>query len=179
MEGFPEGGAHMRRPSHLRESRARKEEAIGIEERLAELGLELPPPAPPVASYIPVTVSGGLAFVAGQVPSEGGEISYPGHLGAEVGIEQGQEAARRCALQSLAALKAELGSLDRIRQIVQVTVFVASALGFNDQPKVANGASDLLVDVLGEAGRHARAAVGVSELPLRAPVEVTLIAEID
>ncbi|MGQ0669825.1 MAG: RidA family protein [Actinomycetota bacterium] len=152
---------------------------MGFEERLAELGLELPVPAAPVASYIPVRVSGRLVFVAGQVALESGEILHPGHLGAEVGLEQGQVAARRCVLQSLAALKAELGSLDRVSRIVQVTVFVASAAGFNDQPKVANGASDLLVEVLGEAGRHARAAVGVSELPLRAPVEVTLIAEID
>jgi enamine deaminase RidA (YjgF/YER057c/UK114 family) len=103
---------------------------------------------------------------------------HPGKLGGEVSVEQGAEAARRCALQALAALREELGSLDRIRGIVQVSAFVASAPGFTDQPKVANGASDFLVEVFGEAGRHARAAVGVAELPLGAPVEVALVVEI-
>ncbi len=123
-------------------------------------------------------VSGGLAFVAGQVPFVEGVVLHPGHLGAEVTLEQGQEAARRCALQALAALKAELGSLERVRRIVQVMVFVASGAGFAEQPKVANGASDLFVDLLGEPGRHSRAAVGVAELPLGASVELTMIAEV-
>jgi enamine deaminase RidA (YjgF/YER057c/UK114 family) len=101
-----------------------------------------------------------------------------GHLGADVDVDAGQEAARRCALQALAALRAELGSLSRVRRIVRVGVFVASTPGFTDQPKVANGASDLLVEVFGEQGRHARAAVGVAELPLGVPVEVELLAEI-
>ncbi len=151
---------------------------MGAEERLTELGLELPAPPTPVASYVPVVVSGSLAFVAGQVPLVGGVMMHPGRLGAGVTVEQGQEAARRCALQALSALKASLGSLDRIVRVVQVGVFVVSAAGFTDQPKVANGASDLLVQILGEAGRHVRAAVGVAELPLGASVELTLIAEI-
>src|SRR5207253_7038839 len=108
-----------------------------------------------------------------------GRALYPGHVGAEVSVEQAQEAARRCALQALAALKAELGSLDRLRRIVQLTVYVASAPGFTEHPQVANGASDLLVEVLGEAGRHARAAVGVSELPVGLPVEVVVTAEVE
>ncbi len=154
------------------------EGASEIEERLADLGLSLPPASQPVASYLPVRVSGAMAFVSGQVPLVDGAMLNPGHVGAEVGLEQGQEAARRCALQALSALRAALGSLDRVRRIVQVSVFVASSPGFTDQAKVANGASDLLADVLGEAGRHARVAVGVAELPLGAPVEVALVAEI-
>ncbi|HLB62221.1 MAG TPA: RidA family protein [Actinomycetota bacterium] len=149
-----------------------------ILERLAVLGLELPPTARPVASYVPVRVVGGLAFVAGQIPLVDGEVRHPGHAGAEVSLDEAVEASRRCALQALAALREELGSLDRLARIVQVTVFVASAPGFNDQPKVANGASDLLVELLGDDGRHARAAVGVVELPLGAPVEVALVAEV-
>ncbi len=150
----------------------------GILARLAELGLALPGPPQPVASYVPVVVAGGLAFVAGQIPMEEGVVLHPGRLGSEVSVEEGREAARRCALQALAALRAGLGSLDRLARIVQVTVFVASAPGFTDQPEVANGASDLLVEVLGEEGRHARAAVGVAELPRGAPVEVALVAEV-
>jgi enamine deaminase RidA (YjgF/YER057c/UK114 family) len=149
-----------------------------IEARLAELGLELPPAAAPIASYVPVRVSGALAFVAGQVPIEDGRLLSAGRLGAEVTIEEGAQAARRCALQALAALRAALGSLDRVGGIVKLDVFVASAPGFTDHPKVANGASDVLVEVFGEAGRHARAAVGVAELPLGASVEVALVAEV-
>jgi enamine deaminase RidA (YjgF/YER057c/UK114 family) len=151
---------------------------VSVEERLAGLGIELPPAPAPVASYIPVVVSGTLAFVAGQVPLSDGKLLVAGKLGAELDVEAGADAARRCVLQSLSALKAELGSLDRIRRIVKLTVFVASAPGFTDQPKVANGASDLLGDMFGEMGRHARSAVGVAELPLGAPVEVEVIAEI-
>lgn len=151
---------------------------MGVEERLQELGEALPSPAAPLASYVPVTVTGSLAFVAGQVPVEEGKLLVRGKLGADVNLQAGAGAARRCVLQGLAALKAELGSLDRVRRIVKVSVFVASAEGFTDQPKVANGASDLLVEVFGEVGRHARSAVGVAELPLGAPVEVELTVEI-
>jgi enamine deaminase RidA (YjgF/YER057c/UK114 family) len=151
---------------------------VGVDQRLTELGLELPPAPAPVASYVPVVVARGLAFVAGQVAISQGELLWSGKLGREVGVEQGAEAARRCALQALSALRAELGSLDRVLRIVKVSVFVASAEGFTEQPKVANGASDLLVEVFGEAGRHARAAVGVPELPLGAPVEVEVVAEV-
>jgi enamine deaminase RidA (YjgF/YER057c/UK114 family) len=149
-----------------------------IEERLAELGIELPPAPAPVASYVPVAVAGDLAFVAGQVPIEDGQVTLTGRLGDEVGIEQGQAAARRCALQAVSALRDALGSLDRVAQIPQVTIYVASVPGFTDQPKVANGASDVLVEIFGEAGKHARAAVGVVELPLGAPVEVQVTARV-
>jgi enamine deaminase RidA (YjgF/YER057c/UK114 family) len=148
------------------------------DDRLRELGLELPPPPKPVASYVPVVVAGGLAFVAGQGALVDGEVLHPGHVGADVSVEDAQEAARRCALQALSALREELGSLDRISRIANVTVYVASAPGFTQQPVVANGASDLFIEVLGEAGRHARAAVGVPELPLGLSVEVAVIAEV-
>lgn len=149
-----------------------------IEERLKELGIELPPAARPVATYVPVARAGGFAFVAGQVPLEGGAPIATGRVGEEIAPEEAQRLARRCALQALAALRDELGTLDRIRRIAKVTVWVACAEGFVDQPTVANGASDLLVEVFGEAGRHARAAVGAPALPLGAPVEVELVAEV-
>jgi enamine deaminase RidA (YjgF/YER057c/UK114 family) len=152
---------------------------MDIEGTLAELGLELPPAPKAVASYMPVRLQGDLAYVSGQIPVVDGAMLHPGHLGAEVTVEQGQEAAKRCALQAVSALREALGSLDRVRGIVQVTVFVASSPGFTEQPKIANGASDLLVEVFGEPGKHARAAVGVVELPLGAPVEVALIAKFD
>ena len=151
---------------------------MGADERLRDLGLELPAAPAPFASYVPVVVTGNLAFVSGQIASADGKPMWTGKLGKDVDVEAGAEAARRCALQLLAALKAEIGSLDSVRRIVKLTVFVASADSFTDQPKVANGASDLLVELFGETGPHARAAVGVAELPLGAPVEIELIAEI-
>lgn len=154
-------------------------DTLSAEARLSELGIELPPVAAPVASYIPVVVSRGLAFVAGMVPLEEGKPMVTGRLGEDIDTEEGAKWARRCALQSLAALRAELGSLDRVSRIAKVTVFVASADAFTEQPKVANGASDLLGEVFGDAGKHARAAVGVPVLPLGVPVEVELIAEVD
>ena len=150
---------------------------MGAEDRLRELGIHLPPAPKPVASYVPVVVAGGIAFVAGQGAIVDGAVLHPGHLGANVTVEQGQECARRCALQALAALQEELGTLDRIRRLVNLTVYVASAPGFTDQPQVANGASDLLIEVFGDAGRHARSAVGVAVLPLDAPVEVEVVVE--
>lgn len=149
-----------------------------IEERLAELGIELPPTPAPVASYVPVTVAGELAFVAGQVPMKEGAVTLTGRLGEGVEVEQAQAAARRCALQAVSALRDALGSLDRVAGIAQVTVYVASAPSFTEQPKVANGASDALVEIFGEDGRHARAAVGVQALPLGAAVEVAVTARI-
>lgn len=149
------------------------------EKRLVELGLQLPPAPRPVASYIPVSRAGNLAFVSGQIPMDQGKVTAAGKVGGDLDLEAGVEAARRCVLQALAALKEEIGSLDQVRSIVKVSVFVASAKGFTDQPRVANGASDLLVDVFGEAGRHARAAVGVAELPLGAAVEVEMVAEVE
>jgi enamine deaminase RidA (YjgF/YER057c/UK114 family) len=151
---------------------------MGVSERLEELGIELPPPARPVASYVPVTQGSGLAFVAGQIPLEDGKPLVTGRVGESVSIEQAQGLARRCALQALAALNEELGSLDRVRRILKVTVWVASGEGFVDQPKVANGASDVLVEVFGEAGKHARAAVSAPSLPLGAPLEVEVIADV-
>ena len=149
-----------------------------IEERLTELGIDLPPAATPLASYVPVRISGTHAYVAGQVPLEDGAVLSRGKLGADVLLEDAQAAARRCALQGLSALRNALGSLDRVVGIVRLDVFVASSAGFTDQPKVANGASDVLVEVFGDAGKHARAAVGVTELPLGASVEVAMIVEV-
>jgi enamine deaminase RidA (YjgF/YER057c/UK114 family) len=145
---------------------------------MRELGIELPPPTAPIASYVPVVVSGGFAFVAGQGAIEDGKAVSPGHVGAEVTVEDAQACARRAALGALSILKAELGSLDRLRRIVNVTVYVSSGPGFTGQPQVANGASDLFVEILGEAGRHSRAAVGVPELPLNMPVEVVVVGEV-
>ncbi|MEP7033716.1 MAG: RidA family protein [Actinomycetota bacterium] len=149
-----------------------------IEERLTELGIELPAAPAAIAAYVPVRVTGRLAYVSGQVPLVDGRPLHPGKVGDTVTIEQGAEAARRCALQALSALRAALGSLDLVRGIVQVTAFVASGTAFTDQPKVANGASELLVEVFGEAGRHSRVAVGVAELPLGVPVEIAVIVEL-
>ena len=149
------------------------------EAALARLGIELPPPPKPLYSYIPVRIARGLAHVSGQVPMVDGAVQLPGHVGAEVTVEQGAEAARRCALQGLSALRNAVGSLDGVAGIVQVSVFVASAPGFTQQPTVANGASDLFVEVFGaETGSHARFAVGVPDLPLGASVEVSLTAEL-
>lgn len=149
-----------------------------VEELLTQLGIRLPPVAAPLASYVPVRIYGDLAYVSGQIPIEDGSVLSMGKLGEDRTIEDGQAAARRCALQALSALREALGSLDRVKGIVQVTVYVASAPGFTDQPKVANGASDLLVEIFGDEGRHARAAVGVAELPLGAPVEVSVLAKV-
>jgi enamine deaminase RidA (YjgF/YER057c/UK114 family) len=149
-----------------------------IEERLAELGIVLPPAPQPVASYIPVKVVGDLAWVAAQIPMQDGAVTVLGKVGGEVTTDDANAGARRCALQALAALQAALGTLDRVKGIVKLDVFVASATGFTDHPKVANGASDLLVEVFGDEGRHARAAVGVPELPLGAAVEVALLVQV-
>ena len=146
-----------------------------ILDRLTELGLELPDPPAAVASYLPCVVHGSMAYVAGQIAMVDGSIVSPGIVGDLVGLDEAVAAARRSALQALSALRAGLGgSFDRLERIVKVMVFVAAAPGFVDHPKVANGASDLLAEVLGDVGRHARAAVGVTSLPLGAPVEVTV-----
>lgn len=150
-----------------------------IFERLDQLCLELPPPPSAVAAYVPCVVHGGLAVVSGQVPSVDGAVMHPGHLGDRVDVDEGAEAARRAALQALSALRHALGdSFARLERIVQVTVYVAAVPGFVDHPLVANGASDLLVEVLGDWGQHARAAVGMSSLPLGASVEVAVIAAV-
>jgi len=152
---------------------------VNPEDKLAELGLELPAPPKAMAAYVPTVRTGNFVFVAGQGPwLSGPGSSATGKVPDEVGIEQAQEAARACALNGLAAIKAEVGSLQAIVRMVKLTVYVASSPGFGDQPKVANGASELLEQVLGDAGKHARAAVGVAELPFNIPVEVDFIAEV-
>ncbi len=149
-----------------------------VEDRLAELGLEVPPVAPPVAAYVPTARSGELVWVSGQLPVVDGSLLEKGKVGAEIDPEQAARLARRCALNAIGALKAEVGDLDRIQRIVKVVGFVASAPGFHGQPGVVNGASELLVAAFGDAGRHARSAVGVAVLPLDAPVEVELVAQV-
>jgi enamine deaminase RidA (YjgF/YER057c/UK114 family) len=149
-----------------------------VEGRLAALGIALPQAPRPVAAYIPCRRAGNLVFVSGQVPLAAGKALATGPVPSAVSPEQAQACARQCVLNGLAALKAEIGSLDRVRQVVRVGVFVASDPGFGDQPKIANGASELLVEVFGEAGKHARAAVGCPALPLNVPVEVEFVFEV-
>jgi enamine deaminase RidA (YjgF/YER057c/UK114 family) len=144
--------------------------------RLSELSLELPEPPKALAAYVPCVVAGGLAFVAGQVPMRDGAVLNPGHLGDRVTIDEGVTAARQAALQALSVLRDGIGGFDRLERIAQVSVFVSATPDFIDHPKVANGASELFVAVLGDAGAHARAAVGVASLPLDASVEVALTA---
>jgi enamine deaminase RidA (YjgF/YER057c/UK114 family) len=150
---------------------------MSIAHRLAELGIVLPQPAAPVASYVPVVVAGGLAHVSGQLPFIDGAL-VTGRLGEDVDLDLGARAARACGLMILAQLNAALGSLDRVARIVKLGAFVNSAVHFTDQPKVANGASDLMVEVFGDAGKHARSAVGVPVLPLGAAVEVDAIVAV-
>jgi enamine deaminase RidA (YjgF/YER057c/UK114 family) len=150
-----------------------------VEQRLADLGLTLPEVAAPLASYVPAVRSGAHVFTAGQLPLSSGELVATGKVGGEVSAEEAQAAARQCALNALAAVKSVVGTLDAVRQVVKVTVFVASTPDFTGQPVVANGASELLGDVFGDAGRHARSAVGVPVLPIDAPVEVELVVEVD
>ena len=150
---------------------------MSARERLAELGVELPPVTPPVAAYIPAVQTGNHVYVSGQVPVADGQVLATGKVGAEVTPERAKELAARCALNGLAAVDALVG-LERIVRVVKVVGFVASAEGFTGQPGVINGASEVLVDVFGEAGRHARSAVGVAELPLGVPVEVEMIVEV-
>lgn len=150
-----------------------------ISAALARLGIELPPAAKPIAAYIPVRVVGGLAFVSGQLPMQDGAVLHAGRVGEDVTIEDAALGARRAALQAIAAIGDALGSVDRVRGIAHVSVFVACPPSFTDHPKVANGASEVLVDLLGDAGRHARVAVGVAGLPLGASVEVAVTAIVD
>jgi enamine deaminase RidA (YjgF/YER057c/UK114 family) len=145
--------------------------------RLQELGLALPQVAAPVASYVPAVRTGDLVYTSGQLPTESGKLAATGKVGAEVSPEQGKTLARICALNALAAVGSVV-DIDTVARVVKVVGFVASAPGFNGQPGVINGASDFLADVFGDNGAHARSAVGVSELPLDAPVEVELIVEV-
>lgn len=149
-----------------------------IATRLAQLNVELPQPRPPLANYVPAVVTGNQVYLAGQVCAWDDELRYLGQLGKEISIEDGQQAARLCGLNIIAQLQAAVGDLDRVTRCVKVNVFVSSTSQFTDQPKVANGASDLLVDVFGEAGRHARTAVGVTQLPRGVCVEIDAVFEI-
>jgi len=149
-----------------------------INARLFELGIELPPPPSAIAAYVPCVVRDKTAFVAGQIPMEAGAVMHPGHLGDRVSIEDGAAAARQAALQALSVLRDTLHGFDRLERILQVTVLVASTPDFVDHPKVANGASELLTDVLGDAGTHARVAIGASSLPVGACVEVAMTAAV-
>ena len=145
-----------------------------VHDKLAQLGLALPKAAAPVASYVPAVEAGGMLHLSGQLPFREGQV-VTGRLGEGMTLEQGQEAARLCGLMVLAQVEAALGGFDRVARVVKLGVFVNSAPGFTDQPKVANGASDLMAAVFGEAGTHARAAVGVAALPLGAAVEVDAV----
>ena len=151
---------------------------MSIDQRLAELGITLPEAAAPVASYVPAVEANGLLHISGQISfAEDGSL-ITGRLGEDVSLEDGQAAARRCGIMLLAQVKKALGSLERVERIVKLGVFVNSAADFTDQPKVANGASELMQEVFGEAGRHARSAVGVPTLPLGVAVEVDAVVQV-
>jgi enamine deaminase RidA (YjgF/YER057c/UK114 family) len=151
---------------------------MNFEDRLKELGLTVPEVAKPVAAYVPAVRCGDLIYTSGQIPLVKGEVKYKGKLGQELSIEDGYEAAKVCALNCLAAVKGVAGSLDNVEKIVKIVGFVNSAAGFTDQPKVVNGASELVGKVFGSAGEHARSAVGVAELPLGVAVEVEMIVKV-
>ena len=148
------------------------------EERLAELGLSVPEVATPVAAYVPAVRSGSYVHTSGQLPMRDGQLITTGKVGDAVSEEDAAACARQCGLNALAAIRAEIGELSRVKRVVKVVAFVASTPDFTGQPKVANGVSELLGDVFGEAGKHARSAVGVPVLPLDAPVEVELLVEV-
>ena len=148
-----------------------------IEEKLKEKGMELPVAPKPLAAYIPVTKVGDLVFTAGQIPMKDGKLLYEGKVGKDISVETAQKAAELCLLNGLSVIKSLIGNLDKITKIVKATVFVNSADGFTDQAKVANGASELLVELFGEKGKHVRSAVGVNELPINSAVEIELIVE--
>jgi enamine deaminase RidA (YjgF/YER057c/UK114 family) len=173
FSGIMHGGLH--RPLRSAKTRCRKEAAMAgtIEKKLASLGITLPKPATPIANYVPFTRSGKLLIVSGQICyGADGKLIAKGQLGGGVSIEDGQKAARACAVNLLAQLKAALGDLDQVARVLRLGGFVNSAVGFTDGPKVMNGASDLMVEVFGDKGRHARTTVGVAALPADAAIEV-------
>lgn len=149
-----------------------------VEQRLADLGLAVPEVAKPVAAYVPAVESGDLVFTSGQLPMKDGELMLTGKVGGEVALEEAVACAQQCALNAIAAVKSMVGDLDRVAQVVKVVAFVASTPDFTGQPQVANGASELLGTVFGEAGVHARSAVGVPVLPLDSPVEVEIVVRV-
>jgi len=149
-----------------------------IEERIKELGYQLPETPKPVAAYVPALLVDNLVFTAGQIPLVNGEVKFKGKLGKDIMIDEGRKAAETCALNCLAAVKGVIGDLDKIEQIIKLTVFVNSTESFTNQPQVANGASELIEKIFGEKGKHVRSAVGVNELPLNAAVEIEMIVKI-
>ncbi len=151
---------------------------MSFEARVKELGLTIPELPRPAFSYVPAVRTGNLIYASGQTPTVAGKLTIQGKLGREISLEQGQEGARLCLLNCLAEVRSLTGSLDAIVRIVKVNDYVASAEGFNQQPAVINGASSLLEEIFGEAGKHARAAIGVAELPFGAPVEIEMIVEV-
>ena len=146
--------------------------------RLAELGIVIPEVVPPVAAYVPAVVTGRYVYTSGQLPMRDGAMIAEGLVGSDVDPETAKECARQCAINALAAAQSVVGSLDRVTRVVKVVGFVASTSGFTAQPAVINGASELLLEIFGEAGRHARSAVGVAALPINAPVEVEMVLEV-
>lgn len=151
---------------------------MSYEKKLLDLGINLPEPAAPLASYVPAVRTGNYVYTSGQLPTVNGELIHTGKVGLVIDIESAQECAKTSIINCLAAIKKEIGSLDKIKRVVKLTGFVASEKNFINQPQVINGGSDLLLAVFGEAGKHARSAVGVSELPKDAPVEIELIVEL-
>lgn len=151
---------------------------MSYEAKLVELGITLPDAPKPVAAYVPFVQTGDLVFTSGQIAVEAGQVKYKGKIGKDLTPEEGYQAARLCAINTLAVLKSAVGSLDKVQQIVKVVVFVNSADGFTAQPAVANGASEFYQQVFGDAGRHARSAVGAPELPMDTAVEVEIVARI-
>jgi enamine deaminase RidA (YjgF/YER057c/UK114 family) len=151
---------------------------MSAEEKLKELGIELPGVPQPLGSYVPSVRTGNLVFISGMLPLKDGALVKTGKLGAAIDINEGAELARLAAINGLAVLRAEAGSLDNVTRCVKVSGSIASAIGFNDQPKVLNGASELMAEVFGKAGMHARAAIGVNELPMDSPVEIEFIFEV-
>lgn len=151
---------------------------MSIEQRIAELGLTLPAVAAPVAAYVPAALSGNHVYTAGQLPLVDGQLMASGRLGVDVEVAEAAACARVCALNAVAAVKSVIGSLDRVVRIVKVVGYVASEPSFTGQPAVVNGASEVLLDIFGDAGRHARSSVGMAVLPMNAPVEIELIVEV-
>lgn len=151
---------------------------MSIEDRVRAKRLQIPEPVKPLGAYLPALLSGNHIYVSGQLPYFNGKLIHPGLLGRDVTIEQGYEAARICALNSLSAIKTVLSDLDRIKRIVKINGYVSSEKGFHDQPKIINGASEFFFEIFGKSGRHARSAVGVPALPMGSCVEIDLIAEI-
>jgi len=151
---------------------------MSAEEKLSQLGIRLPAPPAPVGAYVPAVRSGKLVFTAGQLPPQVGALCPAGKVPTEVPLQAAASAARQACLNALAAVRVELGSLDAVKRVVRLNVFVNSAPGFTDQAKVANGASELLLEIFGDAGRHTRCAIGAAELPLNSPVELDLIVEV-